>query len=399
MTDVVVEPKEMILDSDTHCIEKPDTWTSRLPKKWGDQVMHMVYDKDRELDIWKVGDNQVAFGWPNAYYMADCPTEQARRYPPTQAQVHPACYDAKARVEVMDRWGVESMVLFPNSTGFSLEPFMTHPDADIANAHITAYNDFLIEEWVDVAPGRFLPMAAVAYWDIPAAVKEIERIATMGFGGITTTGAPQLHGQPYLREDYWDPMWSAAQAAGLPVAFHVGNGDNSTHLPEALVSMESSDIMETRVSTSIYLDNARQTVDLLLSGILVKFPDLKFIISESGVGWVPFILENCDHRFKKQRVQEFGGLLPSDLFKRQISVNFFFEQLTPWHIDRIGAESILFQTDLPHPTGFYWTGSDDFVNDALEPAVGLLDEESRRKVLWENGERLFRRAFAQQRSR
>ena len=390
---------EQIIDSDTHVVEKPDTWTSRLPSSWGDQVMHMVHDSDRGLDIWKIGDQQVAFGWPNAYYQADCPTPKEKRYPPTQEQVHPACYDAASRVEVMDRWGVESMVLFPNSTGFSLEPFLTHPDPEIGFAHISAYNDFLIEEWVDAAPGRFIPMAAIAYWDVPRAVKEIERIATMGFGGVVTTGAPHLHDQPFLRDPHWDPLWAACQEAGLPIAFHVGNGDTSAHLPEELTSQESNDILETRVSTSIYLDNARQTTELLLSGILVRFPELQFIISESGIGWVPFVLENCDHRFTKQRFTELGGMLPSELFRRQVSVNFFFERLTDWHVERIGAERILIQTDLPHPTGFYWGGSDDFVNDALEPAVGALDAETRRKVLWENGARLFAQAFEQQRAR
>lgn len=399
MTDMIdAATTERILDSDTHVIEKPDTWTSRLPKKWGDQVMHLVYDADRGMDIWRIGDKQVAFGWPNAYYRADCPTPKECRYPPTQAQVHPACYDAKARVELMDQWGIEAMVLFPNSTGFSLEPFLEHPDPEIAFAHISAYNDFLIEDWVNVAPGRFIPMAAVSYWDVPRAVKEIERIAGGGFGGLVTTGAPHLHGQPFLRDPHWDPMWAAAQAAGLPIAFHVGNGDTSVHKPAALLSQESNDIMETRISTSIYLDNARQTTDLLLSGILVRFPELQFIISESGIGWVPFVLENCDHRFKKQRVDEFGGMLPSELFRRQVSVNFFFERLTPWHVERIGVDRILFQTDLPHPTGFYFTGSEDFVNDALEPAVSELDPVTRRKVLWDNGERLFGAALARQRT-
>jgi predicted TIM-barrel fold metal-dependent hydrolase len=387
---------EKVFDSDTHVVEKPDTWTSRLPKKWGDQVMHMVYDAERGFDIWRVGDRQVAFGWPNAYYGADCPTPKERRFPPTQAQVHPACYDAKARVELMDRWGIEAAVLFPNSTGFSMEPFLTHRDPEIACAHISAYNDFLFEEWIGIAPGRFVPMAAVAYWDVERSVEEIDRIAGRGFGGVVTTGAPQLHGQPFLNDRHWDPIWAAAQGARLPIAFHVGNGDPDSHTPPELVSMESNDILETRVSTSIYLDNARQTTDLLLSGVLVRFPELQFLISESGVGWVPFVLENCDHRFKRQRVDEFGGLLPSDLFRRQVSVNFFFEQLTPWHMDKIGAERVLFQTDLPHPTGFYWSGTDDFANEALEPAVRLLSADDRRKVLWENSARLFGPALSQQ---
>jgi predicted TIM-barrel fold metal-dependent hydrolase len=393
---VTVVTSDRIIDSDTHVIESPDTWTSRLPKKWGDQVMHHAYDREREIDIWKIGDQQVQFGWANAYYGAKGATRRARHFPPTRAEVHPACYDAKERAKIMDQWGIESAVLFPNATGFSLEPFLKHRNSEIAAAHISAYNDFLVEEWVGVAPGRFIPMAAVTYWDVPGAVKEIERIADMGFGGIVTTGMPQAHGQPFLRDGHWDPMWTAAQEAGLPIAFHVGNGDVSTHKPADLVSAESDEITMARVSTNIYFDNACQTTDLLLSGVLVRFPRLKFVISESGIGWVPFVLENCDSRFKKRRIMELDGMLPSELFRRQISVNFFFEHLDPFYVDRIGADTILFQTDFPHPNGFYEDGSEDFVNEALEPAVGAVDQATRRKVLWENSAKLFGNALKQQ---
>jgi predicted TIM-barrel fold metal-dependent hydrolase len=238
----------------------------------------------------------------------------------------------------------------------------------------------------------------VTYWDIPRAITEIERIAGKGFGGIVTTGAPQLHGQPYLRDRHWDPFWAAIQDAELPVAFHVGNGNPSVHMPPELMAMEPDDIQMTRIGMGIYLDNAMQTTDLLLSGVLGRFPKLRFVISESGVGWVPFMLEACDERFKRQhiRLPDFDGLLPSELFRRQVYVNFFFEQLGDWHLERVGADNIMFQTDIPHPTGFYYSGSNDFRNDALEFAVGDLRPDLRERVLWSNGAALYAPALAVQ---
>jgi predicted TIM-barrel fold metal-dependent hydrolase len=291
------ETTHRILDSDTHVIEKRDTWTSRLPKEWGDQVMHMVYDEGEQREVWKVGDEIVARGWANAFYGTTGESHEDRRYPRTQEDVHPSCYDAHERAKLMDSWGVTAAALYPNATGFSLEPFLTHPEPEIANAHISAYNDFLLEEWVAEEPGRFVPMACVAYWNLDAAVAEIERIAGKGFGGVVTTGAPQLHDQPYLREPHWDRLWTAAQAAELPIAFHVGNGDPGSHKRPG----EDYETMETRISTAIYLDNAMQMTDLLLSGILARFPKLDFVISESGMGWVPFVLASLDQRFKREK--------------------------------------------------------------------------------------------------
>jgi predicted TIM-barrel fold metal-dependent hydrolase len=391
--------KPRIIDSDTHVIEKRDTWESRLPRAWGDNVMHMVYDERRGMDIWVIGDRQVAFGWPQAHYGARYDSPKLRRYPQTQEFVHPACYDAGERVKVMDRWGIESAVLFPNSTGFSLERYMARPDPEIAVAHVSAYNDFLVEEWVSAAPGRFIPMATIPFWNLERAVREVERIADKGFGGVTTTGAPQIHGQPYMSDRHWDPLWSVLQDAGLAVAFHIGNADpGALEMPMELRSQEPDEVMEARETTRMYMSSASQTVDLLLSGVLPRFPGLRFLISESGLGWVPFVLENCDHRFKNQGfdLSYFGGMLPSELFRRQISVNCFFERVTQWHLDRIGIDNIMFETDLPHPAGFYFTGSDDFQNDGLEPVLGQLTPEQRHQILWKNPARMFAKALEQQ---
>lgn len=389
-----------MIDSDAHVIEKPDTWTKRLPAKWGEDVMHLVFDEDRQMEVWRIGDQQVSFGWGNAHYGADYELPRDRRYPKTQDRVHPACYDAKERVKVMDRWGVDAAVLFPNSSGFSLEPFMNQPNPEIALAHVVAYNDFLLEEWVAEAPGRFIPMATIPFWDVDAAIKEIERIAGKGFGGVTTTGRPDVHGQPFLSDRHWDPLWSALSAAELNVAFHIGNADPNSHEPQPLREGEVDEVMEARQTTGLYMTSALQTAELILSGVLARFPDLHFLIAESGLGWVPFVLENCDHRFKNQGFDlshpSFDGLLPSELFRRQVSVNTFFEKVEQWHIDRIGLECIMFETDMPHPAGFYFKGSDDLLHDSVEPTLGDLTPEQRHAILWGNAAVFFRRALDDQ---
>ena len=394
---------ERILDSDTHCIETPDVWTSRLPKAWGDQVMHMRYDKELKRDMWYVGNEAVNKGWRNASYGTTAKTRAERRDPATVDDVHPLCFDPKERIKVMDEWGIESAVLYPNGSGFALQPFLNLGQSEIAQAHLSAYNDFLLEEWVNPFPGRFIPMAVVSYWDIPGAVNEIERIADKGFGGIVTTGAPQVHGQPYLRDRSWDPYWAAAEAAGLPFAFHVANGDPEVHTASDLLALEPVDVSEARIQIDICLDNAMQCTDLLLSGILARFPKLKFVISESGVGWVPFMLEGVDERFKRQNVRlpEFCGLLPSELFHRQVYVNTFFEHVEEWHVEKIGANNIMFQTDIPHPTGWYSSHTNEsaignFKDDALEVTAGALGPESRHRVLWQNGADLYKDCLEKQ---
>ena len=114
------------------------------------------------------------------------------------------------------------------------------------------------------------------------------------------------------------------------------------------------------------------------------------------MGWVPFVLENVDQRFKRNRVQrqhpEFGDLLPSDLFRRQVFVNFWFEELQDFHVERVGVENLFFETDFPHNTGIY---NENF-EDTLNVALGKQPDHIKRTILWDNPARVYRSALAAQ---
>jgi predicted TIM-barrel fold metal-dependent hydrolase len=382
-----------IIDTDTHVIEAPDLWTARLPESWGDRRLHIEWDPGRSMEMWCIGDRRVKPAWSGAAYGRR--TDGFEDPPATRGHAHPATWDIGERVKLMDRWGIEMAVLYPNVAGFTFDPFVDYPDPEISAAHVSAYNDWLLE-WIRYAPGRFIPMMAVAYWDMPRATAEVERLTGSGFGGIVTTGAPHQHDLPPLRHPHWDPLWSACQDAGLTVSFHVANGDISLEMQPDRLALEGDDIKEARVSTALYLENAKQTTDLLLSGVLARFPELRFAIVESGMGWVPFVLENVDQRFKRNRVNrqhpEFGDLLPSDLFRRQVFVNFWFEELRDFHVERVGLENLLFETDFPHNTGIY----NEHFEDTLQVAFRSQPDEVRRTILWDNPARLYGHALAAQ---
>jgi hypothetical protein len=100
------------------------------------------------------------------------------------------------------------------------------------------------------------------------------------------------------------------------------------------------------------LMNGQITSDLLLCGVLAGFLELKFVIVESGIGRFSFGLETCDYTFEQEQVwkehPEFADLLPSDLLRRQVYVNYWFEELQQSHLDGVGADNILFETEFPH---------------------------------------------------
>ncbi|MFE3956043.1 amidohydrolase family protein [Nocardia sp. NPDC059091] len=386
-----------MIDTDTHLIEPADLWTERLPKAWGDDVLHVRWDDKSQQDLWFFGDQPLKSAWQWANWGWTGKGEIHDGSGPTRlSEAHPATYDPKARVAFMDEQGFEMQVLYPNLAGFDWKPFVHHPNPEVAIAHLRAYNDFQLE-WVEQFPGRFIPMMVVPYWDVKQTVAEIERLADAGFGGIVTTGAPHEHGQAPLGSRKWDPMWKACEEAGLSVSFHTASGDFRQLMERHEDDDVSGGALVVRDGPHIYLANANHVCDLLMSGIMHRFPTLQFASVESGIGWAPFVLEALDKRFEKNGVAKshhdaFGDMLPSDYFKRQMSVNFWFEELDQFHIDKLGLRGILFETDFPHPTGYHRPTLDE----NIELVMGSISEEIRRQILWENPARLYAKALAKQ---
>ncbi|OCB09889.1 hypothetical protein A5717_24455 [Mycolicibacterium porcinum] len=388
--------KYRVIDTDTHLIEPADLWTSRLPKSWGSEVLHVKWDDKTQSDLWFFGDEPLkgAWTWANWGWKHYNSEVHEGNGPTRLDEAHPAAYDVDARVAFMDEHGFEMQVLYPNLAGFDWKPFVTHPNPDLAMAHLRAYNDFQLE-WVAKYPGRFVPMMVIPYWDVAASVAEIERLADTGFGGIVTTGAPQEHGQPPLASRTWDPLWRACEQAGLSVSFHTASGDFRQMLERGEDDL-SGGLKVAADGPHMYLANAVIVGELLMSGILLRFPTLQFVSVESGMGWVPFVLEALDKRFLKNGVfrshPEFGDLLPSDLFKRQVSVNFWFEELHDYHLEVIGQRSLLFETDFPHPTGFHRPSLDE----NIELTLGHQPEHIRRAILWDNPATLYANSLTKQ---
>ncbi len=80
---------------------------------------------------------------------------------------------------------------------------------------------------------------------------------------------------------------------------------------------------------------------------------MKFVSVESGVGWIPFLLDTMDWMWKACGVAKESPeykLLPSEFFKRQFYGCFWFEQRTlKSAIDQLGPDNILFETDFRIP--------------------------------------------------
>jgi predicted TIM-barrel fold metal-dependent hydrolase len=141
-------------------------------------------------------------------------------------------------------------------------------------------------------------------------------------------------------------------------------------------------------SATLFFDNARVLGNLLYSGILERFPKVKVVSVESGIGWIPFLLETLDYEAQETGSYKNGKLkmLPSEYFRRQVYGCFWFETNAPQKlIQDVGVNNVLFETDFPHPTCLYPNN-----RNHLQKAMGHLDENICRRVLQDNAAELYR---------
>jgi uncharacterized protein len=370
-----------IIDADTHITEPPDVWTARVPARLHEHVPTMVRD-DRGVDVWvldgqpiyTVGLTAVA-GWPTPFPDG----------PPTLDECHPAAYDADARLRYMDEVGIWAQVLYPNVAGFGSQRFLSIPDDDLKLVCVRAYNDFL-RDWASADARRLITIHSTPFWDIEAAVAEVERCAGTGHRGVLFTGEPQRFGLPLLGDPHWDPLWSAAQDAGLAIHFHIGSGDAGSYSP-ARVATHGSAAAYAYASVDLFLKNAVQCTDLITSGVLPRFPDLRFVSVESGIGWIPFVLEAADHSYlegRPGRTSEWE-LKPSEYFRRQVYACYWFEQVAPeLLLGEIPVDNVLFETDFPHPTCLYGD-----VRARIDASLGHAPADVRHKITWANAAQLY----------
>jgi predicted TIM-barrel fold metal-dependent hydrolase len=124
---------------------------------------------------------------------------------------------------------------------------------------------------------------------------------------------------------------------------------------------------------------------LIFSGITERFPDLKFVFAESGIGGLIYVLATCDHEWESRHLWTEGiSNRPSETVGRQIFLNFWYESAAPL-LQRGGFDNIMWESDLPHIPCFYpksW--------EAAERVVESVPTDARRKLLYENAARLYR---------
>lgn len=377
-----------VIDADTHYTEPHDLWTSRAPGGYEDRVPRVV-----EIDgdpTWTLDQHVMSRASASSVVHRDgrrCRGSEFIQWVFDDA--HPAAYDVATRLSVMDELGVHAQVVYPNVAGFGGQRFAASRDPELGRLCVSIYNDAMAE-LQEASNGRLYPMALLPWWDVAACAVEARRAARLGLRGVNMTSDPHAQSDaPDLRGRQWDVLFEVLTELELPLHFHIGASQTSlTWFGDSPWPSYGDDEKLAIGSAMMYLTNARVLANLIYAGMLERHDTLRVVSVESGIGWIPFVLEALDHQAAdtSPRTLEHLSLRPSEYFRRQIYACYWFERVDIARtIDLLGAEHILFETDFPHPTCLY--------PDSLEYAAQGLSSVSSdvvRKVVQDNAASLYR---------
>jgi predicted TIM-barrel fold metal-dependent hydrolase len=378
-----------VIDADTHLTEAHDLWTKRAPAGWKDRMPHVT--RIDGAAQWVV-DGEI-LGRAGAGGVIDRAGVKGRSFEGLYEweidQAHVAAYDPVARVGLMDEIGIWAQIVFPGVVGLGGQGLASVVQDDaLRTMCLEIFNDASAELQAE-SGDRLLPMALLPAWNVDACVREVERAAGLGLRGVNLTSDPQDLGSPDLANRAWDPVWEACASLHMPVHFHIGASlTTMNYFGTYPWPSHDDDISLAIGGTLLFIGNARVVVNIICSGMLERFPELKIVSVESGTGWIPFILEALDYEMSenapKQKAQM--SLTPSEYFKRQIYATTWFERSDiKSMIATVGEDNIMFETDFPHPTCLY--------PDPLKTAdenMQTLSVATQRKILGENAAKLYR---------
>ncbi len=370
------------IDVDQHLFESRTTWSERI-------------EPAHRSDALSISDDEGGWPWLTWRGTRLTPVEvpvperstligqdrlrrlRGERAPASFEELVPESYRcAGARLESLDAFGLDAAVMFPNYGLLWEQRLASDRAAQRANAR--AYNRFVADVCGE-GDGRLFGVAHILLHDPAWAVEEIARVRGEGVRLAMIAPAP-VDGKPLSHVDF-DPVWAAFSDHGVAPVFHVSEFESPLH--PAWREGEHEDGEQLFDSIFLYLAPAVALANLILHGVLERFPRLRLGVVELTASWVPSFLLHIDGAsdFYTQRHGEpFHPLAdrPSDYFLRQVRVAALPYEMPNRLVPKVGDATFMIGSDWPHAEGVADPKA------AAERAVTGLADPARANILGAN---------------
>lgn len=399
--------RHTVVSVDDHVIEPPDTFAGRLPRRFADRApriveqervtfslgevfakwdpeqsttAHGIVTTDRPRQAWSIDGELFPL-----YGMDSCvgrPVEEWCMQPLRYDEMRPGSWDIDARIADMDVAGIAGSVNFPSLwPGFCGSHLRRAGDTDFVTALVRAWNDWHLEAWAGPYPDRIIPLQLPLLHDPEVAAAEVRRNAERGFRALSFSEKPAGLDLPSIHSGHWDPLFAACEETATVVCLHGGSSGSTT---------DTSPDSPIEVAQSLFPVSGLVTaVDWVWSRVPVRFPELKVLLPEGGIGWIPLVVDWLDHnaRTHNRWTHTWDGIdvRPSEVLLR----NFWFCMLDePTSLAAlaatVGVDQVVTEVDYPHADSTW-----PHVQDALDRMLAGLTPDQAAAVAHGTAARLF----------
>jgi predicted TIM-barrel fold metal-dependent hydrolase len=385
-------PRYEIISADAHILEPIDIWETWLPKPFLDKAPKLVQDVDG-------GDAWLHAGAPDPDPIGLVSTpgmawDDFRWTGVKYRDARPGCYDGAERIKDMDLDGVDAEILFPPQR--TIGHFLGDDDDDFVRAGVEAYNNFLFEQFCAPDRTRLIGMAQISSLGIDSAVEELRKAKARGFKGVVISCWPS-GGESISDAD--DPFWAAAADEQIPVTIHINLVSRQSRQKSRAAAVKAGGTAQlygggtgkANAKAVAGLGGVFATVpstigQLIFTGVFERFANLHVSMIETGIGWIPHLLEQIDDRYWRNR--SWGNIPieepPSYYWFRNMSATFITDRNGIANRYGVGVDNVMWSTDYPHH-GNDWPYSRKSIDDMM----GSIPREERAKICAGNAVRIF----------
>ena len=281
--------------------------------------------------------------------------------------------DPHLRAKEMDRDGVDAEVIYGVlAAAAKLE------DHEASVTMLQIYNTWMAD-FLKAYPERQIGLACLPFGDIPAAIEEVHRVAKLGYRGIELSCSwnmdPMWHPQ-------WEPLWQAIDEVNLPLHFHTFPSV-SPKLREQYTGLTQRALMYSGLCL-FQLSLANILTALMGRAVFERYPRLRVVFGESGIGWIPYVLDRMDFEYEDQYKDLPLKMKPSEYWRRQCKATFQYDRIGLQLIDEMGAETLMWGSDYPHPDGI-WPESEKYISEQFKE----LSPEVTRMITCDNAAKFY----------
>ncbi len=374
-----------VFSGDGHIDLNPDVWRNRVAAKWRDRAPKRVKMPNGSDAVVVDGGKPNTIGVTRSVRVAH--KDLAKQVPTFENSAGTGSPEQRLREQDQD--GIEAEILF-SQISFVLRQAK---DDDLYLELVRAYNEFLAEEYMAVAPDRLICMGTIPVTGVEDAVRELEHCAKLGLRGVKLDRFPSGRGYPTAEDD---KFWAAAVDLKMPLTNHndgkMGSGRGE---PAFKYDKEPGEDVHQREPMNYFFrftnDAMTASIQMAFAGVWDRFPALEMYWAETMIGWFEYGLWQIDDHYKRYMpmIHENWGLRylerkPSEYLKERTYWGFLHDPVGIRRRDCIGYDKLMWGTDFAHAAS-EWPNSIKL----MEQDFADVPENEKRAMLVDNCVKYF----------